>query len=37
VPCLAIGGDFFDYVDLPDGGFGFVLGDVSGQRPARRC
>jgi len=31
VPCLAIGGDFFDYVDLPDGGFGFVLGDVSGK------
>jgi phosphoserine phosphatase RsbU/P len=30
-PCLAIGGDFFDYVDLPDGGFGFVLGDVSGK------
>jgi serine phosphatase RsbU (regulator of sigma subunit) len=31
VPCLAIGGDFFDYLDLPDGGFGFVLGDVSGK------
>lgn len=31
MPCLAIGGDFFDYVDLPDGGFGFVLGDVSGK------
>jgi serine phosphatase RsbU (regulator of sigma subunit) len=31
IPCLTIGGDFFDYVDLPDGGFGFVLGDVSGK------
>jgi phosphoserine phosphatase RsbU/P len=31
VPCLAIGGDFFDYLELPDGGFGFVLGDVSGK------
>jgi sigma-B regulation protein RsbU (phosphoserine phosphatase) len=30
-PCLAIGGDFFDYLDLPGGGFGFVLGDVSGK------
>lgn len=31
IPCLAIGGDFFDYMDLPDGRFGFVLGDVSGK------
>jgi sigma-B regulation protein RsbU (phosphoserine phosphatase) len=31
MPCLTIGGDFFDYVDLPDGGFGFVLGDISGK------
>jgi sigma-B regulation protein RsbU (phosphoserine phosphatase) len=31
LPCLAIGGDFFDYLDLPGGGFGFVLGDVSGK------
>src|SRR5262249_29604909 len=31
VPCLAIGGDFFDYLDLPDRTFGFVLGDVSGK------
>jgi serine phosphatase RsbU (regulator of sigma subunit) len=30
-PCLAIGGDFFDYLDLPDGAFGFVIGDVSGK------
>ena len=31
VPCLAIGGDFFDYVVLPGGRFGFVLGDLSGK------
>ena len=30
VPCLSIGGDFFDYLDL-DGTFGFVLGDVAGK------
>ena len=31
VPCLSIGGDFFDYLDLEDGSFGFVLGDVAGK------
>jgi sigma-B regulation protein RsbU (phosphoserine phosphatase) len=31
VPCRAIGGDFFEYVELPDGGFGFALGDVAGK------
>ena len=31
--CRSIGGDFFDYVDLPDGAFGFALGDVSGKGP----
>jgi sigma-B regulation protein RsbU (phosphoserine phosphatase) len=31
LPCLTIGGDFFDYLDLPDNRFGFVLGDVSGK------
>ena len=30
VPCLSIGGDFYDYLDL-DGSFGFVLGDVAGK------
>ncbi len=30
-PCRAIGGDFFDYLDLPDGRIGFVLCDVSGK------
>lgn len=31
VPCRSVGGDFFDYVDLPSGGAGFILGDVSGK------
>ena len=31
VPCRAVGGDFFDYVDLPNGAFGFILGDVAGK------
>src|SRR4249920_3806490 len=30
-PCLAVGGDFFDYVDLPAGQFGFLVGDVAGK------
>jgi len=33
IPCRAIGGDFFEYLDLPDGSFGFALGDVSGKGP----
>jgi predicted ester cyclase len=33
VPCRAIGGDFLDCFDLPDGRFGFVLGDVAGKGP----
>jgi len=31
VPCRSVGGDFFDYVDLPHGEFGFILGDVAGK------
>ncbi len=31
VPCRAVGGDFFDYVDLDGGQFGFILGDVAGK------
>ncbi len=31
LPCRAIGGDFFDYVDLPSGGFGFTVADVAGK------
>jgi serine phosphatase RsbU (regulator of sigma subunit)/pSer/pThr/pTyr-binding forkhead associated (FHA) protein len=34
VPCRAVGGDFFDYADLPEGSFGFILGDVAGKGPA---
>jgi sigma-B regulation protein RsbU (phosphoserine phosphatase) len=30
VPCRAIGGDFFELLDLPNGDLGIVLGDVSG-------
>jgi steroid delta-isomerase-like uncharacterized protein len=33
VPCRAIGGDFFDYIESPDGTFGFVLADVAGKGP----
>ena len=33
IPCRTIGGDFFDYADLPGGGFGFALGDVAGKGP----
>ncbi len=31
VACRAVGGDFYDYVDLPGGGFGFIVGDVAGK------
>jgi len=33
IACRAIGGDFFEYIDLPDGSFAFALGDVSGKGP----
>jgi serine phosphatase RsbU (regulator of sigma subunit) len=33
LPCRLIGGDFYDYVDLPDGALGFALGDVAGKGP----
>jgi len=33
VPCRSVGGDFFDYIDLPGGQFGFILGDVAGKGP----
>jgi serine phosphatase RsbU (regulator of sigma subunit) len=33
LPCRSIGGDFYDYVDLPDGSIGFALGDVAGKGP----
>jgi phosphoserine phosphatase RsbU/P len=31
LPCRAIGGDFFDYIDLAGGEFAFALGDVAGK------
>ena len=37
LPCRSIGGDFYDYVDLPDGAFGFALGDVAGKGPPGRA
>jgi phosphoserine phosphatase RsbU/P len=33
IPCRAIGGDFFDYFNLPDGHFAFAVGDVAGKGP----
>ena len=33
LPCRSIGGDSFDYIDLPDGVLGFALGDVAGKGP----
>jgi phosphoserine phosphatase RsbU/P len=33
LPCRSIGGDFFDYVELPGGHFAFALGDVAGKGP----
>ncbi len=34
LPCRAIGGDFLEYLDLPDGRLGLAVGDVSGKGPA---
>ena len=31
IPCREVGGDWFDYIPLPDGRLGLVLGDVSGK------
>jgi uncharacterized protein (TIGR02246 family) len=33
LPCKAIGGDFFDYFDLPGGAFALTLGDIAGKGP----
>jgi sigma-B regulation protein RsbU (phosphoserine phosphatase) len=33
IPCRTVGGDFYDYLDIGDGGFGFALGDVAGKGP----
>jgi len=34
IPSRAIGGDFFEFITLPSGNFGVVLGDVGGKGPA---
>src|SRR5262245_11767292 len=34
VPCRAIGGDFFEFVERPNGDVGIAMGDVSGKGPA---
>ena len=34
VSCRAIGGDFFDFIDLPTGDLALVMGDVAGKGPA---
>jgi serine phosphatase RsbU (regulator of sigma subunit) len=34
VPSRMIGGDFFDYFDVPAGAFGFALGDITGKGPS---
>lgn len=31
VPCYEVGGDYFDFLDLPNGDLGIALGDVSGK------
>ena len=30
-PALGVGGDYYDFIELPDGKFGFAIGDVSGK------
>jgi len=30
-PCLEVGGDFYDYIELPGGRFGIAVGDVAGK------
>jgi sigma-B regulation protein RsbU (phosphoserine phosphatase) len=34
IPCRAIGGDFFEFIELPRGDAGIVIGDVAGKGPA---
>src|SRR5262249_1821193 len=33
-PCRAIGGDFFEFIDLPSGDLGILMGDIAGKGPA---
>jgi ketosteroid isomerase-like protein len=37
LPCRAIGGDFFEFIELPSGSVGIVLGDVAGKGRPQRC
>ena len=37
VPCRSIGGDFYEYLELEDGAFGFTLGDVAGKLRRAAC
>jgi len=34
IPCRAVGGDFFEFIDLPGGAVGIIMGDVAGKGPA---
>src|SRR4029077_823376 len=31
VPCYEVGGDYYDFIELPDGDLGLAIGDVSGK------
>ena len=31
VPCYEVGGDYYDFIELPDGDVGLAIGDVSGK------
>jgi sigma-B regulation protein RsbU (phosphoserine phosphatase) len=31
VPCFEVGGDYYDFIELPDGDLGIAIGDVSGK------
>jgi sigma-B regulation protein RsbU (phosphoserine phosphatase) len=31
VPCYEVGGDYYDFIELPDGSIGLAIGDVSGK------
>jgi serine phosphatase RsbU (regulator of sigma subunit) len=33
IPCRTVGGDFYDYIEVAEGSFGFALGDVAGKGP----
>src|SRR4029077_19433212 len=30
-PALGVGGDYYDFLELPEGGFGLAIGDISGK------